>query len=209
MKTGPRCQSGFDLGLTELKDGFLLEIGSVRGQQLSRSLSLRPASAAEMAEGDDTRQQAVDQIQRTLDTDGLPNLLKQNLRSSHWDDVGRRCLSCTNCTMVCPTCFCSSVSEVADLTGDHIHRERRWDSCFNPEFSYMHSGIARDSIPSRYRQWLTHKLSSWHDQFGTSGCVGCGRCITWCPTGIDLTVEVLAIRKTAATAESEHRGDES
>jgi ferredoxin len=96
--------------------------------------------------------------------------------------------------MVCPTCFCSSVEEVSDLAGEHVERHRHWDSCFNFDFSYMNGGNVRDNVRSRYRQWLTHKLASWVDQFGTSGCVGCGRCITWCPVGIDLTEEVAGIR---------------
>jgi ferredoxin len=99
--------------------------------------------------------------------------------------------------MVCPTCFCSSVSEVPDLTGEHVDRERHWDSCFNLDFSYMNGSPTRNSVSSRYRQWMTHKLATWHDQFGSSGCVGCGRCITWCPVGIDLTKEVVALRETA------------
>jgi ferredoxin len=96
--------------------------------------------------------------------------------------------------MVCPTCFCSSVEDVSDLSGEHVERRRHWDSCFNFSFSYMNGGNVRDNTRSRYRQWLTHKLGSWIEQFGASGCVGCGRCITWCPVGIDLTEEVAAIR---------------
>jgi ferredoxin len=97
--------------------------------------------------------------------------------------------------MVCPTCFCSTVSEVSDLAGDHVERHRQWDSCFNLEFTYMNGGMVRDNTRNRYRQWLTHKLATWIDQFGSSGCVGCGRCIAWCPVGIDLTEEVSAIRE--------------
>jgi Fe-S oxidoreductase len=95
--------------------------------------------------------------------------------------------------MVCPTCFCTSVEETNDLTGTESSRSRRWDSCFTMDFSYIHGGSVRNSPKSRYRQWMTHKLSTWVDQFGTSGCVGCGRCITWCPVGIDITEEVRAI----------------
>ena len=130
-----------------------------------------------------------------MQTDDLPGLLLNNLDHPHWKEVGERCLSCTNCTMVCPTCFCSSVTEVRDLNLDRVDRERTWDSCFNPDFSYLGGSLIRNDTASRYRQWLTHKLDSWHSQFGTSGCVGCGRCITWCPVGIDLTEEVAAIRK--------------
>ncbi|HEV3003585.1 MAG TPA: 4Fe-4S dicluster domain-containing protein, partial [Pirellulales bacterium] len=142
------------------------------------------------------RQRAVDQISRRMDTEGIRDLLLGKLEHPRWNQVAERCLSCSNCTMVCPTCFCSSVKEVSDLAGDHVERRREWESCFNIDFSYMNGGIVRNQIRSRYRQWLTHKLASWVDQFGTSGCVGCGRCITWCPVGIDLTEEVAAIRSS-------------
>jgi Fe-S-cluster-containing hydrogenase component 2 len=130
-----------------------------------------------------------------MDTTDIRDLLMSNLDHPRWNDVAERCLSCTNCTMVCPTCFCSSVDEVSDLAGEHVERRRQWDSCFNIDFSYMNGGIVRDNTRNRYRQWMTHKLATWIDQFGTSGCVGCGRCITWCPVGIDLTEEVAAIRE--------------
>jgi ferredoxin len=132
-----------------------------------------------------------------MDTTDIRDLLLGNLNHPRWQEVATRCLSCTNCTMVCPTCFCSSVTDVAALDGKHVDRQRAWDSCFNIDFSYVNGGIVRNDIRSRYRQWLTHKLASWIDQFGTSGCVGCGRCITWCPVGIDLTEEVAAIRENA------------
>jgi len=105
--------------------------------------------------------------------------------------------------MVCPTCFCTTVEDITPLSGVDTERVRRWDSCFTADFSYQHGGVVRQSTKSRYRQWLTHKLSTWVDQFDTSGCVGCGRCITWCPTGIDLTAEVSAIKSTAGESGSE------
>lgn len=195
MKTGPRCKSGFDLALTELPDGFLLEVGSDAGAELVANLETREPRTAEVESAEAARQQAVDQITKQLDTTDIRDLLLGNLEHPRWTEVAERCLSCTNCTMVCPTCFCSTVDEVSNLRGDHVERRRQWDSCFNFDFSYMNGEIVRDNIRSRYRQWLTHKLATWHDQFDVSGCVGCGRCITWCPVGIDLTEEVAAIRK--------------
>ena len=194
MNTGPRCRSGFDLALTELPDGFLVEVGSDSGAEVVDKLQARVAELEECQAAEIARQQAVSQITKRLDTTDIRNLLLTNLEHPRWADVATRCLSCTNCTMVCPTCFCTSVSEVSDLQGDHVERERKWDSCYNLDFSYMNGGNVRNDIRSRYRQWLTHKLASWIDQFGSSGCVGCGRCITWCPVAIDLTVEVAAIR---------------
>ena len=196
MNTGPRCRTGFDLALTELADGFTVESGSDTGADILADLPQHTASSPQLQAADAARQQAVDQITRRLDTEGIRDLMLSNLEHPRWNEVAERCLSCTNCTMVCPTCFCSSVKEVVDLQGDHVERQRQWDSCFNVDFSYMNGGIVRNQIRSRYRQWLTHKLASWIDQFDTSGCVGCGRCITWCPVGIDLTEEVAAIRGT-------------
>jgi len=194
MQTGPECRDGFDLALTETDAGFTVAVGSDRGAELLSLVPGRTATTPEREVARHARRKTVEQIQRRLDPDGLRDLLLGNLEHPRWSEVAQRCLSCTNCTQVCPTCFCSSVAEVAELTGDRVSRERRWDSCFNLDFSYMNGGLVRPDIRSRYRQWLTHKLGSWHDQFGSSGCVGCGRCITWCPVGIDLVEEVRALR---------------
>ena len=197
MNTGPRCTQGFDLALTELPDAFTVEVGTSRGADIVAQLSTALAGPNELQPAESARQRAIDQITKRLDTSDIRNLLLGNLEHARWDEVATRCLSCTNCTMVCPTCFCSSVKDVSDLDVEHVERVRQWDSCFNWDFSYMNGAIVRDQIRSRYRQWLTHKLASWIDQFDVSGCVGCGRCITWCPVGIDLTEEVAAIRETA------------
>jgi ferredoxin len=131
--------------------------------------------------------------QRAMDP-GVAALLARNAEHPRWDEVAERCLSCGACTMACPTCFCHAVEDRSDLGGQRAERVRRWDSCFSADFSYLHGGSVRRHTSARYRQWLSHKLSYWHQQFGGSGCVGCGRCITWCPVGIDITAEVAAIR---------------
>jgi len=194
MGTGPECFSGFDLALTELRDGFVVQTGSQAGIELLDEVTTQQVDEGQLATAAAARQQAVDQQSKTLDTTDIRDLLLNNLEHPRWSEVGARCLGCTNCTMVCPTCFCSTVEEVSDLSGENVERQRHWDSCFNLSFSYMSHGTTRNTIAHRYRQWLTHKLASWHDQFDTSGCVGCGRCITWCPVGIDLRDEVAAIR---------------
>jgi ferredoxin len=195
MHTGPQAESGFDLALTELDDIFLLEIGSELGRELLTEVDWRPAGAFELQTARRALAEAEQHMGRQLDTTDLPNLLYQNLEHPHWNEVAQRCLSCANCTQVCPTCFCNDVVEVSDLTGQTSERVRVWDSCFSLDFSHVHGGNIRPTTRSRYRQWLTHKLATWIDQFGTSGCVGCGRCITWCPVGIDLTAEIEALRQ--------------
>jgi formate hydrogenlyase subunit 6/NADH:ubiquinone oxidoreductase subunit I len=198
MNTGPKVTSEFDLALTELLDDgrheFLLEIGSERGAEVVAELPCADATAEAERAAATATERAVAQQGRSMDTTEIQELLYRNYEHSRWDDVAQRCLTCANCTMVCPTCFCTTVEDVTDLQGDHAERWRRWDSCFTSDFSHIHGGSIRTSTRSRYRQWMTHKLATWIDQFGTSGCVGCGRCITWCPVAIDITEEVAAIR---------------
>jgi ferredoxin len=200
MGTGPRAEAGFDLALTELLDAaghrFLVEVGSDRGEELLGDIPSRPAEAADEVAAEQVSERAAAQMGRKLDTTDIRDLLYRNVEHPRWDEVADRCLSCGNCTMVCPTCFCSSVDDVTDLAGEEATRVRRWESCFSLEHSYMNGGPVRSSAKARYRQWMTHKLASWIDQFGTSGCVGCGRCITWCPVAIDITEEAAAIRAT-------------
>jgi ferredoxin len=209
MKTGPKAQSGFDLALTELigdRHEFLVESGSDLGSEILAELSSRPALLADLEAAEAVVANTAAHMGRSLETGGLKELLQTNLEHSRWDEVAERCLSCANCTMVCPTCFCTSVEDHTDLSGEVAERERKWDSCFTLDFSYVHGGSVRKQTRSRYRQWMTHKLANWIDQFGTSGCVGCGRCVTWCPVGIDITEEAAAIRATPGQKGGTHGG---
>jgi ferredoxin len=200
MQTGPRAEGGFDLALTELIDDaghrFVVEVGSDRGAAVMRDVPHEAASEELVGRARAQSDRCAQGMGRTMETAGLRDLLLRNLEHPRWDHVADRCLSCANCTMVCPTCFCSEVEDHTDLTGQRAERTRHWDSCFTMQHSHLHAGSVRASTRARYRQWLTHKLATWHDQFGSSGCVGCGRCVTWCPVGIDITEEVRAIRAT-------------
>jgi sulfhydrogenase subunit beta (sulfur reductase) len=208
MGTGPRVRGAYDLVLTELvgpgKHEFVIQAGSDAGAEVLAELApaIFVASEAVSQQAEAAVERAASQIQRRLDTTSIRDLLYANFDHPRWDNVAQRCLTCANCTMVCPTCFCTTVEDVSDVPGTHAERWCKWDSCFTQNFSYIHGGSIRSSAKSRYRQWMTHKLASWIDQFGTSGCVGCGRCITWCPVGIDITEEVRAIRESPASSSS-------
>ena len=201
MDAGPKVDAGFDLSLTELveKDRhlFVMEVGTAAGADMVKGLPGRFATEEEIDAAEQVVARTKAQMGRRLDTSGLKELLQANPDHPRWDEVAERCLTCGNCTNVCPTCFCTTVDDTTDLSGATAERVRRWDSCFTLDFSYIHGGNVRSSARSRYRQWMTHKLAHWIDQFGSSGCVGCGRCISWCPVGIDITEEAAAIRATA------------
>ena len=205
MGTGPRADSGYDLALTEVLVGghrFVVEVGSERGAEILSLVETRPATSDDLAAAHGVTDEAANQMGRTLEAAGLPELLASNREAPRFEEVAERCLTCGNCTAVCPTCFCTSVEDVNDLADGSAERWRVWDTCFSVDYSYIHGGSVRRSPSARYRQWLTHKFGTWVDQFGTSGCVGCGRCITWCPVGIDVTEELGAIR--AADQEVRH-----
>ncbi|MGV9251979.1 4Fe-4S dicluster domain-containing protein [Streptomyces sp. NPDC003697] len=197
MGTGPAAGSGYDLAMTEVvdEDGhrFLVRGGSPEGADILAELPARPADAETREAAGAAVTAAADRMGRTMPEADLRELMAGTLDAPRWDDVAGRCLTCGNCTMVCPTCFCTTTEDVTDLTGDHAERWRLWDSCFDLDFSHLHGGPVRSSERSRYRQWMTHKLGTWYDQFGSSGCVGCGRCIVWCPVGIDITEEAAAL----------------
>jgi ferredoxin len=199
MGTGPRADKGFDLSLTEVLEGdthhFVVEVGSPSGLDLLAEVPHRDASTEEIDRAERVTADTALHMGRKLETGGLKELLYAGVESAQWEEIAQRCLTCGNCTMVCPTCFCTTVEDVTDLAGLEAERVRKWDSCFTSDFSYLHGGSVRVSPRSRYRQWMTHKLASWQDQFGTSGCVGCGRCITWCPVGIDITREAARMRE--------------
>lgn len=199
MGTGPRAESGFDLALTELVGDdhrFVVEVGSDRGAEVVSDLLAAPANADDVDAALRVTHDTVGLIERHVESFDLRDLLARNVEHPRFSATAERCLTCGNCTLVCPTCFCTSVDDVNVLTEDVAERWRSWDSCFSVGYSYIHGGSVRPSSPARYRQWLTHKFGTWNDQFGMSGCVGCGRCITWCPVGIDVTEELAAIRAT-------------
>ncbi len=190
---GPAATRGYDLVLDELDDGFIASAGSKRGNELLALLPLQPVSAEQRQAAAEATEGAVAMQHRQLPGRNLRDQLFANLDHPQWEVVATRCLSCGNCTSVCPTCFCYREVDQPALDRESARHYREWDSCFTQGHSYIHGFVVRPDTRLRYRQWLTHKLGGWHDQYGRSGCVGCGRCITWCPVGIDITEEVSAI----------------
>jgi ferredoxin len=210
MGTGPAPGPGYDLSLTERIDDqghrFVVDIGTEAGRRVLAKISHRAAADTEVDEARAAVVAAEQLMGRQMPEVDIRDLLAASRESPLWEEVANRCLTCGNCTMVCPTCYCTSTEDTSDLTGEHAERWEHWASCFELDYSYLHGGSVRTSGSSRYRQWMTHKLSTWHDQFGTSGCVGCGRCIAWCPVGIDITEETA---KLAAEREGEGEADSS
>jgi len=213
LGTGPRANFGFDLALTEVLEGdkhfFVVQVGTELGGKILNAVNHRPATPEEAAAAERLVADAARSQGRSLETEGLKEFLYNNYENPHWDRVVERCLTCGNCAITCPTCFCHNIRDRVDVTGEVAERWREWEVCFSVDHSYIHGGAIRPSPRSRYRQWLTHKLATWVDQYGCLGCIGCGRCITWCPVGIDITQEVRWLKEAAAESETPKTGEKA
>lgn len=212
MGTGPAAGPGYDLGLTERIDGhghrFLVDVGTEDGARILGQVAHRGATAGEIEDARREVAAAADRMGRAMPQVDLRAMLREAREADVWEDVASRCLTCGNCTMVCPTCFCTTTDDVTDLRDGNAGRWQHWASCFELDYSYVHGGDVRGSGESRYRQWISHKLGTWHDQFGSSGCVGCGRCIDWCPVGIDITAEAARLADLVGMAAEGSDDDE-
>lgn len=199
---GPEVSTGYDILLDELEDGYLLRVGSTRGAMIVADLPLQAAThghlEAALAQSESCRAQ-----QRVLPGEQDLARLGEHLESARWTKVAERCLSCGNCTAVCPTCFCHRELEVPALDGKSSEHWRDADSCFSEDHSYIVGEVVRHGTRERYRQWMTHKLFNWVPQYGRIGCTGCGRCTTWCPVGIDFVAEANIVLGLAEAPEPE------
>ncbi len=186
MGTGPEARDGFDVAYTRLDDDLVVfRPGSDLGVELLSELSLEPATDEVLRKYYDVLRSASLRARAPFELERLPDELELGLNSPVFKEVAERCFGCAGCNMVCPTCFCFDVIDEPELDGGAV-RVRVWDGCFSYTYAEVAGGNFRKDLWARYRHWVLHKFAYWVRQFGVFGCVGCGRCITWCPAGIDL-----------------------
>jgi ferredoxin len=195
MGTGPWTKDPYDLCLTAIGDAYLVEVGSEKGEEILAGLRLKPAPK-DMVEA---RPSVLEEIERHfkkhVNTHGLKEAMEKGFSHPVWDELREDCLGCGSCTMVCPTCFCYNVADKLDLDLKTGRREREWDSCMLLEYSEVALGANfRKDRDARIKQRMYHKLVYYEPQFGTLGCVGCGRCISSCVKKIDITDVAAKVR---------------
>ncbi|MBO3839490.1 MAG: 4Fe-4S dicluster domain-containing protein [Thermoproteota archaeon] len=193
--TGPSLEEGFDLILTDLGDRFLVEVGSRKGSELIGDFYMPRASSADLMEKDETIRRVKGMIKRHVNTAGLQRIMTGALYNPIWNELAGRCTGCGACNMVCPTCFCFNVVDEPELDSGSVLRSRTWDGCLLWEYAEVAlGGNFRRDLSARIRQFVTHKMNYWLNQYGALGCVGCGRCIEQCPAKIDITSVVARLR---------------
>jgi len=208
MNSGPDIKDGFDLAVTEIfiendenntSHHFILNADTQKGQNIVDKFQFKEASKEEVNFAKNKVIENKESITNTFNTKNLDKILQDNYNHEIWYKMGEKCTSCSNCTFVCPTCYCTRTVDFTNLDGSMATRISKWDSCFSKDFTRINNKYIRDSLSSRYRHWVMHKFSTWQEQFGTQGCTGCGRCITWCPSGINIVKVIREIQASSKT----------
>jgi len=190
---------GFDLFFTNLKMFYLVWVGSSRGHDLVRTradLFKRELDRSDILTYTEYKRWKASQFKLEVDLTGMPGIFELGYSSPVWDELGDKCLSCGQCSMVCPTCNCFNVVDDIELGTAEGTRDRLWDSCMFREYSEVAGGQNfRDRRSERLRLWYTHKLQAYIGEFGSPACVGCGRCIATCPVDINVATVATALRE--------------
>ncbi|MDY6874054.1 MAG: 4Fe-4S dicluster domain-containing protein [Chloroflexota bacterium] len=191
---GPFNTDGLDALVTELGDEYYIETLTDKGERLFAEL---PIASEEQQEQVQTLQSKVKgAMEPVFETDNLKEHLDDIFGSDYWDTIAESCLGCGVCTFLCPTCFCFDIVDEVQRS----ERVRNWDTCMFRIYSQEASGHnPRPTRKERTRQRIMHKYSYWLDHIGEIGCTGCGRCVRYCPVGLDIR----AMLNTANAYESE------
>lgn len=182
---GPFRREGSDLFLTDLAQSYLVELLTEKGQTFSKNRFFRKASLQEIDTVRELDAKARKKVNGSIPVEGIEKQLDLMVESPFWDRIHEKCIGCGVCTFLCPTCHCFDITdEAAPLKGERV---RNWDSCLFPVYSLETSGHnPRPTGRERTRQRLMHKFNYYPKNFGRMACVGCGRCILYCPVQFDI-----------------------
>ena len=187
----PFAESGFDLNVAKIKNGFIIEAGSEKGTQFidEHKNLFTDVSSAATAERDQNRTKTKEQLEQNnadYKLDAPVNEVVENGRESDvFDEEAKKCVECQACTRVCPTCHCFFLYDTK--FADAFAKSKVWDSCFRRDFAAVAGGEnPRKILGDRTKHRLLHKFVYFLDRYGIQMCVGCGRCIDACAGDIEL-----------------------
>lgn len=189
-------EQGYDLFLTDIDDAFFIDARTTAGMNVVKSLSglLQKSQDEHKSQYKDFWNRRSEAFTNGFAPDNLRTVMEMEWDNKVWKDMGERCLSCGNCTPVCPTCYCFDLVDIAHLNGQEGERKRQWDSCQFVGFASVAGDFNFRPTPvDRLKFWYRHKLHGFDDPYGFKTCVGCGRCTESCPAGIDDIVQVVKV----------------
>lgn len=191
----PHSKEGLDILMTDLGDKYYVESLTKKGDELinlAKDLFEEP-KAHDKNDLEKIHRDSEKKIKRHInDIEKIPANLKTMFDSPFWDEESLSCLRCGICTYLCPACHCFDINdEIISSSPLKGKRVRTWDTCQFPDFTMHSSGHnPRPDRASRLRQRILHKFQYFVENYQSYQCTGCGRCITYCPVGIDL-IEIL------------------
>ncbi len=196
----PAGTEGVDALFTQVEGGFTAEALTPKGEEVLAYPGFTSASDAQEAEDAKVKESALARMDMPFTLAGIRDNLKANFEGQGWHDLCMRCISCGTCTYVCPNCYCFSVND--ELVESRGERYRVWDNCFNPLYTEETSGHnPRMAKSNRFRNRFSHKFWYYPDKYDSLLCSGCGRCVSHCPTRIDIR-EVLRVMGSPARGPS-------
>lgn len=199
---GPAAEEHLDALMFDLGDVFYLKTLTEKGEELAGAADsvLDKADDASVKAAGKQADEAEGKISRKIDTQGIPEKLPGLYGSPFWEQFSDRCLGCGICTFLCPTCHCFDIQDETDHFDGR--RARMWDTCMFCEYSLHASGHnPRPTRKERTRNRISHKYSYYPENFGVIACVGCGRCINFCPVNIDI-LDILEKSREAEVKEA-------
>jgi sulfhydrogenase subunit beta (sulfur reductase) len=190
---GPFTREGSDLFFIDLGEAYLVEPLTEKGKALTQNKLFAKASAKEIALASDLEKKAVKKSDASLPVEGIEKKLDQLMESRFWDRVHEKCIGCGVCTFLCPTCHCFDI--VDEAVNEQGQRVRNWDTCLSSLYSLETSGHnPRPTGRERTRQRVMHKFNYFPKNFKKIACVGCGRCILYCPVNFDIRQVIQEIK---------------
>jgi sulfhydrogenase subunit beta (sulfur reductase) len=189
-------EQGFDMFLTPLGARVLVTVGSARGDDIVRGNRglFEPATREDTRDYLQRLREREAQFTLSMDVTDLPYVLELKRDDPIWEELGRKCLCCGSCSMVCPTCACFNVLDELPENGRST-RVRTWDSCLYRDYAVVAGGHNfRAARADRVRNRYYHKQEAFVREYGKPSCVGCGRCIENCPTGINVVEVFMHVR---------------
>jgi ferredoxin len=182
---GPFVRKGSDLFLIDLGEAYLVEILTEKGEAFKKNKFFKKTSAKNLQLAKELEEKASKKTDSTIPVKGIDQKLDQWVESPFWDRVHEKCISCRVCTYLCPTCHCFDIMDEA--LNEKGQRVRNWDSCLSEFYTLETSGHnPRATCRERTRQRLMHKFNYFPKVFDRIACVGCGRCILYCPVNFDI-----------------------